>query len=308
MVFRGHAESFAARKEKHQLTDAVDLGLRIVPVNNIVGSVNRWQDFDAKFRIRNRTTYQRYQRIKQAVERGEILPPVQLYKVGDKYYVVDGNHRVAVAKEVGQVYIDAYVTEFLPSADTKEHLLWRERSLFQRQTGLLDIELTELGSYEKLLAQIRDFQAEESERLNMDLTLERAASSWHEEIYRPVVELIRKQRLLDDFPNRTEADLFLYASYHKIAKSRLTNQNVSYREALADFQVEQQKSFAEQLRDLITGLFTPSVEDDPHCPHKDNLLIMDEDGLVHVAPSCPGCRRCTHDHDITIQDEDSPLI
>ena len=81
MVFRGHAESFAARKEKHQLTDAVDLGLRIVPVSNIVGSVNRWQDFDAKFRIRNRTTYQRYQRIKQAVERGEILPPVQLYKV-----------------------------------------------------------------------------------------------------------------------------------------------------------------------------------------------------------------------------------
>jgi len=53
-----------------------------------------------------------------------------------------------------------------------------------------------------------------------------------------VVALIKKQRLLDDFPNRTEADLFLYASYHKVAKSRLTNQNVSYRDALADFKVE----------------------------------------------------------------------
>lgn len=306
MVFRGHVESFAARKEKHQLTDAVDLGLRIVPVSNIVGSVNRWQDFDAKFRIRNRTTYQRYRRIKQAVERGEILPPVQLYKVKDKYYVVDGNHRVAVAKEVGQVYMDAFVTEFLPPGNTKKHLLWRERSLFQRQTGLHEIELTELGSYDKLLDQIRDFQAEESERLGIALTLQNAASSWIEEIYRPVVELIRKQRLLDDFPNRTEADLFLYASYHKLAKSRLTHQKVSYREALADFHVEQQRTLAEQLIDLITGLFTPSDEQD-RCPHR-NLLIMDEDGLVHVAPSCPGCGRCVHDTDITIQDEDSPLV
>ena len=74
MVLRGHVESFAARKEQYQLTDSVDLGLRIVPVSNIVGSVNRWQDFDAKFRVRNRTTYHRYQRIKRAVERGEILP------------------------------------------------------------------------------------------------------------------------------------------------------------------------------------------------------------------------------------------
>ena len=72
--------------------------------------------------------------------------------------------------------------------------------------------------------------------------LEHAASSWYEEIYKPVVQLIRKQRLLEDFPNRTEADLFLYAPYHKLAKSRLTNQSVSYREALADFQVEEHRS------------------------------------------------------------------
>ena len=76
---------------------------------------------------------------------------MQLYKVKDRYYVVDGNHRVAVAKEVGQTYIDAYVTEYLPPGNTKEHLLWRERSVFQRQTGLLDIKFTELGAYEKLL-------------------------------------------------------------------------------------------------------------------------------------------------------------
>lgn len=304
MVFRGHVESFAARKQKYELTDSVDLGLRIVPVSNIAGSVNRWQDFDAKFRIRNRTNFHRYERIKQAVERGEVLPPVKLYKVKDRYYVVDGNHRVAVAKEVGQAYIDAYVTEFLPPGNTKEHLLWRERSAFQRQTGLLDIELTELGSYEKLLAQIRDYQAEESERLGIEQPLEHAASSWYAEIYKPVVQLIREQKLLDDFPNRTEADLFLYASYHKLAKSRLTNQDVSYREALADFQVEQHKSFAEQLKDLITGLFTPADEHD-RCPH--HALIMDEDGLVHVTPDCPGCRRCMRSPEIKIQDEDSPL-
>ncbi|NLJ74979.1 MAG: ParB N-terminal domain-containing protein [Firmicutes bacterium] len=307
MILRGNAESFAAPKEKYQLTDSIDLGLRTVPVDNIVGSVNRWRDFDAQFRIKNRSTIHRYRRIKHAVERGEIMPPVILYKVREKYYVVDGNHRVSVAKEVGQKFIDAEVIEFLPPSDSEPNLIWRERSAFERKTGLSDIEFTELGAYDKLLIQIEDFREEESEAMGYQMTLEEASASWEQEIYKPVVNLIRKQRLLDDFPGRTEADLFLYASYHKVAKSRLTQQNISYREALKDFRVEQpSKTLGELIRETITSLFSIPDEYD-HCPQG---LIVDEDGLVRVTQGCRGCGRCQEkyrDQDVVISDEDQFL-
>ncbi|NMA62004.1 MAG: ParB N-terminal domain-containing protein [Firmicutes bacterium] len=285
---RGNIEAFDTPKEKYGLTDSIDLGLRIVPVEDIVGSVNRWRDFDARFRIKNKSTMYRYQRIKQAVEQGQIMPPVILYKVRDKYYVVDGNHRVAVAKEVGQTYIDAEVVEFFPPGNSEPNLIWRESSLFERKTGLSGIEFTELGSYEKLLMQIEEFRKEESQVIGHELSLEEASASWEQEIYKPVVGLIRKQRLLDEFPNRTEADLFLYASYHKVAKARLTKQKVSYREALADFREElPHKTFREQIAETITSLFAPDTQDQCH-----QGLIFDEDGLIRVTDGCHGCGRC----------------
>lgn len=288
MLNRGHVQAFASTKEKYGLTESLDLGLRTVQVDNIVGSVNRWRDFDARFRIKNRATMHRYMQIKLAVERGKIMPPVYLYKVRDKYYVVDGNHRVSAAKEVGQTYIDAHVVEFFPPPDSEVNLIWRERSAFEHKTGLTNIHFTELGSYDKLLLQIEDFRTEESEALGTELSLENASASWEQEIYKPVCQLIHEQGLLKEFPGRTEADLFLYASYHRLAKSRLTKEKVSYREALNDFKAQlPEKSLAEQLRDLITGLFNP---DDPdQCPQG---LIFDEDGLVRVTPSCRGCGRC----------------
>ena len=82
----------------------------------------------------------------------------------------------------------------------------------------------------------------------------------------------------------------------------LDQPGVSYRDALAD----RLRSIgpAEQLKDLITDLFTPAHE---HGSLSIPLLIMDEDGLVHVTPDCPGCRRCVRSPEFTIQDEDSPL-
>lgn len=288
MINRGHAQAFSNTKKKYGLTESLDLGLRTVPVDDIVGSVNRWRDFDARFRIKNRSTIYRYIRIKQAVEQGEIMPPVHLYKVRDKYYVVDGNHRVSAAKEVGQTYIDAHVIEFFPPPNSEPNLFWRERSQFEHKTGLSGIRFTELGSYDKLLLQIEEFRKEESEAMGLELSLEHASSSWEQEIYKPVCQLIREQGLLKEFPRRTEADLFLYASYHRIAKSRLTKENVSYREALSDFRAQlPNKSLAEQLMDLVTGLFNPDEQD--QCAQG---LIFDEDGLVRVTNDCRGCGRC----------------
>ena len=98
------------------------LGLMTVCVEQIVGTVNRSDDFDRHFLPRRAVTMERWLRIKMASYRGEHLPPIELRKVGEAYFVVDGHHRVSVAREHGQQYIDAYVTELDASEDELQKL------------------------------------------------------------------------------------------------------------------------------------------------------------------------------------------
>ena len=90
------------------------LGLRTVEVGRVVGSVGRWREFDGGF-MPTRANAERWKRVDLAYRTGRDLPPVALYKLGDYYYVVDGNHRVSVARFEGVEMIDAEVTEFFPS-------------------------------------------------------------------------------------------------------------------------------------------------------------------------------------------------
>ncbi len=288
MLSRNTVESFDQRQSEEHLVESTDLGLRIVEVKDIVGSVNRWQDLDSHFRLKlhSKGAQERFDNIKRAMEQGEVFPPVELYKIREKYYIVDGNHRVSAAKQVGQTYIDAHVTEYLPAGDNQEHLLWRERSSFERKTGLSGIEFRELGLYGNLLIQIEQFRQEESTEIEQRVTLQEAAKHWYYEIYTPVVDQIHKEGLLNEFTNRTEADLFLYATYHKMAKSRLTKDKVTYREVLLDFHPTPHKSLREKIIDTVTGLLHPADKD---CPYG---LIIDEDGLVKVTKNCGGCSKC----------------
>jgi hypothetical protein len=93
------------------------LGRRTVEVGRVVGSVGRWRDFDGGF-MPTRASAGRWKRVDLAFRTGRDLPPVVLYKLGDDYYVVDGNHRVSVARFEGVEMIDAEVTEFFPARRT----------------------------------------------------------------------------------------------------------------------------------------------------------------------------------------------
>lgn len=87
------------------------LGLRSVPLNQIVGSEGRSNDFDAQFRPRQAHNKERWIGIAVARFRGIVLPPVELMQVGNHYFVRDGNHRISVALALGQVEIDALVEQ-----------------------------------------------------------------------------------------------------------------------------------------------------------------------------------------------------
>ncbi|MDX2138309.1 MAG: hypothetical protein SF123_09455 [Chloroflexota bacterium] len=93
------------------MTGQVDRGMQTVFIKCITGSVERAEDFDANFRPRSAHVRERWASIASALQRGEYLPPIELYKVGDEYYVVDGHHRVSVMRYHGQLYIEAHVTE-----------------------------------------------------------------------------------------------------------------------------------------------------------------------------------------------------
>jgi uncharacterized ParB-like nuclease family protein len=92
-----------------------DVGLRTIPLDHVVGSVDRTRDFDRAFRPATGRQRQRWERVAEAMRRDQALPPIDVYRVGDEYYVRDGHHRVSVARALGRDTIDANVVEIRPA-------------------------------------------------------------------------------------------------------------------------------------------------------------------------------------------------
>lgn len=220
-------------KEKVPVKGWRYLGLQEVEVEKIVGSVDRYDDFSRAF-LPVHPEDERQRRVEAALARGEVLPPVKLYKLGAVYFVVDGHHRVAAAKKMGAKYIDAEVMEFLtdviltPADTEKEILLKAEYAGFLRHTRLkelrpeAEIVLTELSGYRKLLEHIdvhRYFRGLEEGR---EIPYDEAVLSWYDRVYQPIVDAIVRTGILKKFPGRTEADLYVWLSEHLyyLAKER----------------------------------------------------------------------------------------
>jgi DNA-binding Lrp family transcriptional regulator len=146
---------------------------------------------------------------------------VKLYQIKDEFYVLDGNHRIAAAKELGHTEIEATIVEFIPSKNTLENLLYQQRAQFSEKTGLpYTITLTEVGQYDYLLDQITQHQAYLAKSKPETTTFD-AALDWYEHIYRPLAAIIRKGDLLKFFPKRTLDDLYAYVSHHQWVEGRM---------------------------------------------------------------------------------------
>jgi hypothetical protein len=202
-------------------------GFRTVPISQIVGSVNRYHDFDRAFLPRHTTTRQRWQSIDRAYYEDTSLPPIELYQLGETYFVKDGNHRVSVAREQGQEFIDAYVIELhvpVPVATLSELEEWvcdQDALDFAAQTRLHDlrpdasVELSLCGQYEKLLEHIRVHRWFLGTDRGECVSWEEAVLSWFDRVYTPIVSAVRESGVLADFPGRTEADLYLWLVEHR---------------------------------------------------------------------------------------------
>ena len=205
----------------------IALGSQIVPVKNIIGSEGRYSDFDRRFLPRSEVLLERWQSVERAMERAIDLPPVDLWKISDVYFVRDGNHRVSVARWRGQGHIDAYVTELLVdvplTADLSVHTLLfaEEYSDFLEWTNLHDlrpderIEFSELGGYLDLVRHINAYRYALGHELDRTLDRDEAVAGWYDTVFLPIVRVIRAQNALKRFPGRTEADLYRWVMDHR---------------------------------------------------------------------------------------------
>ena len=209
-----------------------ELGLRTVAITRIVGSVGRAAALDANFRVRNPGVGERrrYERVRELVEQGAPLPPVVLYKLGYGYYVLDGNHRVAAAKELGQLEVDAEVTEFVPLEDPQTQRVFIERRAFEEATGLTRVGAALPGHYPRLQAMARDFARQHG----ID-DLREAASMWEAQVYRPVARRIRALRLGQFFPDQRTADVFVQIADYREQESESEGRPIEWEEAIERF-------------------------------------------------------------------------
>jgi len=198
-----------------------------VPLDRIVGSVGRYHDFDRAFLPQRDSLERRWSSVASARQSGKELPLIDLYKIGDAYFVVDGHHRISVARSQGRRYLDARVSEIVShvpiDASLNAHSLAikGEYALFLNQTQLhelrpsQDIEITVSGGYQQILEHIAMHSCLMEEQQGHPITQPEAISSWVDEVYLPIVNLIREQELLASFPQRTETDLYLWIMAHQ---------------------------------------------------------------------------------------------
>jgi len=208
-----------------RLTQKNYSGVHDITLSQIRGSVGRYKDFTQTFLPRHRFLRERWERV-NAVSFAQGVPPIEVYKVGDAYFVLDGNHRVSVAKQYGFPTIQAHVYEFDTSfglsgeANLDELLIKSEYLEFLENTGLKEsrpdvgIQFTVPGRYRELEYMIGVYKPVLEQIDEEEISFQEAAALWYDLIYSPSVQIIKERNALEQFPGRTEADLFVWVWKH----------------------------------------------------------------------------------------------
>lgn len=215
--------------QKLRLHTRSERGIQEIPLDAIVGSVGRYSDFTRDFLPRKDENQRRWAQVRAMMENpaGGGIPPIDVYKVGEVYFVLDGNHRVSAARQAGFKTIEAHVIEvktdvpLTPDVSPDDLIIKAEYADFLEKTGLkrlrpeADLSVSVPGQYQRLLEHIevhRYFMGIDFQR---EIGWEEAVAHWYDAVYLPIVEPIREHGLLRWFPGRTETDLYLWVAEHR---------------------------------------------------------------------------------------------
>jgi nucleotide-binding universal stress UspA family protein len=283
--FRGKSQDLLSYEEVlrrlHTGGSGIRRGLREIPLDSIVGSTGRYTDFTRSFLPRNPSDEERWARVMVMVTDpgGGGLAPIEVVQVGDVYFVKDGHHRVSVARQLGAKTIHAYVTEvptkipLTPDVEPQDLIRKEEYAGFLQQTDLgrtrpdANLEVTTLGQYADLLDHIQVHRYFMGLEAHSEMPLAKAAAHWYDQVYLPVIEIIREQGVLEDFPGRTETDLYLWVSEHRAELQQGFGDFISLESAASHF-AEQQGTRAGRVaarigKSLVGAVVPESLESGP---------------------------------------------
>ncbi|MFH1369379.1 MAG: DUF4032 domain-containing protein [Elusimicrobiota bacterium] len=255
----------------HQL----NLGVKQIPIDKIVGSLGRYQDFNDKFLPHPERLSEKYQSVKRAIDAGIILPPIKVYQILDNYFVIDGHHRVTIAKnELNAPDIDAEVIKIgfdielssnkkfaYNTERAKDFLIKLQQEVFQRETLLKNsmliypLNVTDLTGYGKLLEEIEGFRNSFNDGEYAKKPIIYASHIWYETRFLPAVRIILEEEVLKDYPNRTYTDLYIWLQQHKYFLSQRAGYDVGFDFTATDFKKKKTK------RHPVFDLLPPVVKD-----------------------------------------------
>ncbi len=242
--------SYEDVRQKLKATETSKRELKEIPLDSIVGSVGRYKDFTRGFLPRQDSDSGRWARVKVAVTSLGGLPPIEVYQIGETYFVLDGNHRVSVAREVGAAHIEAYVRQvktkvaLSPDVRPDEMIIKAEFAEFLDRTSLAEslepdqLKVTAPGQYQPLLRGIEAHREYLTDERNEPISQREASEHWHEHVYLPLVRVIHEQGLLRDFPGRTETDLYVWISRHREALEHKVGWEIKPGSAAADLRLK----------------------------------------------------------------------
>ncbi|MHB8777440.1 MAG: hypothetical protein ACYC6R_06720 [Anaerolineales bacterium] len=225
--------SYDEIKEKLRIGGPIYRGVKTVRVDQIAGSLNRYHEFDRAFLPKEDQLASRWQKVDRAFYRDINLPPVVLYKVGDVYFVVDGHHRVSVAREQGQEFIEAEVRECATRVNITANIRPEDLQILGAKVDFLErTALDSLRPHAKIKTTIPDGFTRMLEHiavhryfmgidLKRDITEEEAVTHWYDTVYMPIIKIIQESGILKEFPDKTEGDLYLWTLDHQHYLSRV---------------------------------------------------------------------------------------
>ena len=227
-------KSFTEIQKEENAYNSVNLGIKEIRLDKIVGSVEKYSYFDKNFVPKNDIVKQRWINIYVGYMMDSMLPPVILYKIKDDYYVYDGNHRVSVAKFLNFASIEAEVEEFLPTKDTKDKVIYQEHMFFEKETGIEEIILSEPIKYKYLREEIESYTDLLNKRRNRNFSLREGAEKWYKEVFLPIKGLLEENNIAKS-QKKNISDIFMFLLDHKYYLSKNEGKNKGYLYSTIDF-------------------------------------------------------------------------
>jgi len=242
------------------------VGMKVIPIEKIVGSEGRYNDFDNRFFPKSTHLRNRWEKVDAAAIQAIDLPPIKVYEISGLYFVRDGNHRVSVAKARGVEFIDAEVVCLQSEIKLKQpdnltdiikQIINYEKRVFYTETCFGDItdywclDFSTAGRYDVIYNHILTHKYFMNQKRTEEVSMEEAVLSWFNNVYLPLVSIISKQKMLKTFPKRTLGDLYVWTVRYWDDIKQKYGDDIPMDDAVTDFKKQYKVPFRRKFKNMV---------------------------------------------------------